>query len=393
MNPPKTPNLRNHLLAISASLLIGAALMTIKFLAYHYTGSAAILSDALESIINVVAAGFALGSIIIAAKRPDPAHPYGHGKVEYFSAGFEGALIVLAALGIFYEAWPRLLHPQAIPGLEKGLLLILGAALVNLALGLVLVMVGRRTQSIVLIADGKHVLTDVITTAGVILGLVGVYFTGWNWLDGAVAILVGLNILVTGARLVHQAAAGLMDKSDPELLEDICRVIAEHRRPMWIDIHQLRARRAGARVFIDFHLILPRDFLLEASHAEVKQLEKILNKHFEGTADILIHADPCMEPECPICGHDPCDQRRAVPALGSEDDAGTVLRSNLTRKIRGTVVVEFPMPDQGVLTLSRCRRSQRQQKGQADGQEAESTEQTAPRGAIRSLHGDVLHRS
>src|SRR5665811_1126263 len=276
MNSPKNPNLRNHLLAISASLLIGAGLMTIKFLAFYLTGSAAILSDALESIINVVAAGFALGSIIIAAKSPDPEHPYGHGKVEYFSAGFECALIVLAALAIFYAAWPRLLHPQAIPRLEKGTLLILGAALVNLILGMVLVIMGRRTKSIV------------VTTDGVVLGLVGVYFTGWNWLDGAVAILVGLNILVTGARLVHQAAAGLMDKSDPELLEEICRVIAEQRRPMWIDIHQLRARRAGTRIFMDFHLILPRDLSLDASHAEVKQLETILNDYFQGQADILI---------------------------------------------------------------------------------------------------------
>jgi cation diffusion facilitator family transporter len=311
VNSQKSPNFRNHLLAISASLLIGAGLMAIKFIAYYLTDSAAILSDALESIINVVAAGFALGSIIVAAKRPDPTHPYGHGKVEFFSAGFEGALIVLAALGIFYAAWPRLFHPQAIPKLERGLLLIVGTALVNLILGAVLVLVGRRTKSIVLIADGKHVLTDVYTTVGVVLGLVAVYLTGWNWLDGAVAVLVGLNILVTGARLVHQAASGLMDTSDPGLLEEICRVIADNRRPMWIDIHQLRARRAGTRVFIDFHLILPRDLVLEASHAEVKALEKILNDHYEGQADILIHADPCMDPECPICGHEPCDHRLA----------------------------------------------------------------------------------
>jgi cation diffusion facilitator family transporter len=315
VNSPINPNLRNHLLAISASLLIGAGLMAIKFLAFYLTGSAAILSDALESIINVVAAGFALSSIIIAAKSPDPDHPYGHGKVEYFSAGFEGALIVLAALGIFYEAWPRLLHPQAIPTLERGMLLILSTALVNLLLGLVLVILGRRTKSIVLIADGKHILTDVATTVGVVLGLVGVYFTGWNWLDGAVAILVGLNILVTGARLVHQAAAGLMDKSDPALLEEICRVIADHRRPVWIDIHQLRARRAGTHVFIDFHLILPRDLSLEASHAEVKQLETILIDYFKGRADILIHADPCMEPECPICGREPCEHRLATTKM------------------------------------------------------------------------------
>jgi cation diffusion facilitator family transporter len=308
-------NLRNHLLAISASLLIGAGLMAIKFIAFWLTDSAAILSDALESIINVVAAGFALTSILIAAKSPDPAHPYGHGKVEYFSAGFEGALIVLAALGIFYTAWPRLLHPQAIPKLERGLLLIMGTALVNLVLGLALIMVGRRTKSIVLVADGKHVLTDVFTTGGVVLGLVGVYFTGWNWLDGAVAFLVAINILITGSRLVWQAGAGLMDTSDPQLLEEICRAIAEHRRPMWIDIHQLRARRAGTRIFMDFHLILPRDLSLEASHDEVKKLEEILKAYFEGQADILIHADPCMDPECPICGHDLCEHRREVTRM------------------------------------------------------------------------------
>ncbi|MFA4902850.1 MAG: cation diffusion facilitator family transporter [Desulfobaccales bacterium] len=310
MNSQTNVNLRNHLLAISASLLIGAGLMAIKFTAFYFTNSAAILSDALESIINVVAAGFALVSILVAAKRPDPAHPYGHGKVEHFSAGFEGALIVFAALGIFYAAWPRLFHPQAIPKLEEGLILIVGAALVNLILGAILLVVGRRTKSIVLVADGKHILTDVYTTAGVVLGLVGVYFTGWNWLDGAVAILVGLNILVTGARLVHQAGAALMDTSDPELLEEICRVIAEHRRPMWIDIHQLRARRSGTHVFMDFHLILPRDLSLEVSHDEVKKLENILDDYFRGQADILIHADPCMEPECPICGHDLCEHRR-----------------------------------------------------------------------------------
>ena len=311
MNSPEAINLKRRLVAIIASLAIGLGLMAVKFLAFWLTDSAAILSDALESIINVVAASFALGSIIFAAKSPDPTHPYGHGKIEFFSAGFEGALIILAALGIFYAAWPRLLHPQAIPRLEKGLLLILGAALINLLLGLALVMVGKRTHSITLIADGKHVLTDVYTTAGVLVGLLGVMFTGWYWLDGAVAFLVGLNILVTGARLVHQAGAGLMDTSDPRLLDEICEVIADHRRPMWIDIHQLRARRAGSRVLIDFHLILPRDLSLEESHREVKELEKILSHHFAGQADILIHADPCAEPECPICGLESCDHRRA----------------------------------------------------------------------------------
>ncbi len=308
----QTPTaLKERLLAISASLAIGLGLMTVKFIAFYLTDSAAILSDALESIINVVAAAFALTSIVIAAKSPDPSHPYGHGKIEFFSAGFEGALIVLAALGIFYEAWPRLLHPQAIPKLEKGLLLVLAAALVNLVLGAILIMVGKRHRSLVLIADGKHVLTDVYTTIGVVLGLVAVMFTGWLWLDGAVAFLVALNILFTGARLVYQAAAGLMDTSDPELLEEICQVIARHRRDPWIDIHQLRARRSGTHIFIDFHLILPRDLSLEESHDEVKRLEKILSDYYQGQTDILIHADPCTTPECPICGHSPCEHRQA----------------------------------------------------------------------------------
>jgi cation diffusion facilitator family transporter len=310
MNYPATPHLKHRLIAISASLTIGLGLMVLKFIAFWITDSTAILSDALESIINVVAASFALWSIIFAARSPDPAHPYGHGKMEYFAAGFEGALIILAALGIFYEAWPRLLHPQAVSSLASGLQLILAAAAINLILGLALVTVGKRTGSLILVADGKHVLTDVFTTVGVVLGLTGVMVTGWNWLDGAVAILVGCTILITGAMLVQQSSAALLDTSDPGLLQEICGVIARHRQDLWIDIHQLRARRSGYHVFMDFHLILPRDLSLEASHDEVKKLEKILNDHFEGRADILIHADPCALPECPICGHAPCEHRQ-----------------------------------------------------------------------------------
>ncbi len=310
MNNSATPYLKHRLIAISASVAIGLGLMVLKFVAFWITDSTAILSDALESIINVVAASFALWSIIYAARSPDPSHPYGHGKMEYFAAGFEGALIILAALGIFYEAWPRLLHPKAISSLASGLYLILAAAAINLILGLALVRVGKRTGSLVLVADGKHILTDVVTTAGVVLGLAGVMATGWNWLDGGVAILVGLSILITGALLVRQSSAALLDTSDPELLQEICGVIARHRRIPWIDVHQLRARRSGYHVFMDFHLILPRDLSLEASHDEVKKLEKILNDHFEGRADILIHADPCAVPECPICGHAPCEHRQ-----------------------------------------------------------------------------------
>jgi cation diffusion facilitator family transporter len=311
MNLRESPHLKTRLLAISVSVVLSLGLMTLKFYAYWLTGSAAIFSDALESIINVVASAFALGSIIFAAKSPDPSHPYGHGKIEFLSAGFEGALIILAAIGIFYQAWPQLLHPHGLPHLSGGVLILLGVNVVNLMLGAGLVMVGKRTQSLVLVADGKHILTDVYTTGGVLLGLVLVLLTGWYWMDGAVAFLVGLNIIVTGAKLVRQAFAGLMDASDPQLLEEISAILQKHRKSIWIDVHQLRARRSGDSVHVDFHLILPKDLTLEEGHREVKDLEEIFQAHFGAAADILIHLDPCDVPICPICGFDPCRHRQA----------------------------------------------------------------------------------
>ena len=311
MNLRETPNFRMRLLAISLSVVVSAGLMVLKFYAYWLTGSAAILSDALESIINVVASSFALGSVIFAAKSPDPTHPYGHGKIEFFSAGFEGALIILAAFGIFYQAWPQLLHPHGLPHLGGGILILAGVNAVNLLLGAGLVVVGKRTQSLVLVADGKHILTDVFTTLGVLLGLGLVLVTGWYWVDGAVAFLVGLNIIVTGSKLVRQAFAGLMDTSDPRLLEEISAILQKHRKAIWIDVHQLRARRSGDIIHLDFHLILPKELTLEEGHREVKELEKIFQAHFGKTADILIHVDPCDRPICPICGYDPCRHRQA----------------------------------------------------------------------------------
>jgi cation diffusion facilitator family transporter len=303
-------NFRLRLVAVGLSLSVGMALLAIKFYAAYLTDSSAILSDALESIINLAASTFALVSILWAARHPDETHPYGHGKIEYFAAGFEGALIILAAAGILVKAWPRLLHPQALPQLEIGLFLVFFAALVNLVLSWGLIRTGRRTHSPTLVADGQHLLTDVYTSLGVLGGLGLVWFTGWYWLDSAVACLVAVSILVTGTKLIRQAFLRLMDTSEPDLLEEIARILAQHRKDAWIDIHRLRARRAGRQVLLDFHLILPRDLTLAAAHREVKELEGILNTHFGGQADILIHTDPCEEPVCSICGHDPCQLRQ-----------------------------------------------------------------------------------
>jgi cation diffusion facilitator family transporter len=303
-------SLRTGLRAMVVAFFVGVVVMAMKFAAYWLTDSSAILSDALESIINVVASAFALGSLWVSAKPPDRDHPYGHGKIEFFSAGFEGALIILAAIGIFVEGLQQILEPRGLPHLRLGLLVLVAAGVTNLVLGIALVRIGRRTDSLILVADGKHVLTDVYTSGGVLAGLVLVQLTGWYMLDGVVACIVGVHIIVSGCKLVRQAFGGLMDASDPVLLEEICSLLAGHRKDLWIDVHRLRAKRAGKRVQIDFHLILPRDIPLEDAHAEVKELERIFAEHLRSQSDVLIHLDPCTDPDCPICVNDPCRMRR-----------------------------------------------------------------------------------
>jgi len=291
------------------SVCVSALLMALKFYSYWITGSSAILSDALESIINVVASGFALWSVWLASKPPDVGHPYGHGKIEFFSVGFEGVLIVLAAGGIFWQALPKIIAPRPLPKLDLGLLILLGTALVNLWLGKTLVRAGERARSMAISADGKHILTDVYATAGVLAGLFLARQTGWYFLDGAVACVVAANILFIGARLVFQSSSRLMDAYDPELLDRITAVIAEHRKPEWIDVHRLRAWRSGQHIYIDFHLILPRDLSLEDAHNEVMEVERLLKAQLPGVGDAMIHVEPCIGPECRICSQEPCHIR------------------------------------------------------------------------------------
>ena len=316
--PQKSANhFKRRLTAIVASLVVAILLMGAKFYTYRLTHSSAVLSDALESIINVVAAAFALVSIWLAAQPPDPEHPYGHGKIEYFSAGFEGALIIFAAIGIFKTGINHLLIPHPIANLSSGLVILVAASAVNLVLGVGLVRAGKALQSLTLIADGKHVLTDVYTSVGVIVGLFLVQWTGWLWMDGAIACLVGINILFTGTRLVSHSFSGLMDASDPKVLGEISHLLENHRKPFWIDIHQLRAWRSGNFIHIDLHLVLPRQYRLDEAHAEAKAIEQLLVQFFEGNAGVLVHLDPCEAENCPICQQYNCRGRKA-PASGAK---------------------------------------------------------------------------
>ncbi|MHC1789846.1 cation diffusion facilitator family transporter [Solidesulfovibrio sp.] len=322
---------RPDLRAARLSLAVAVGLFGIKMLAWVLTDSAAILSDALESIINVVAAGFAVFSVTLAAMPPDKRHPYGHGNIEYYAAGIEGLLILLAAVAIVWESWDKIFNPEPLPNLGAGLGLLAAAGGVNLWLGLLLLRQGRSSGSLTLEADGRHVLTDVWTSAGVLVGLALVWMTGWLWLDGAIACLVAANIIWAGFGLVRQSVAGFMNESDPALLASLCDLLREHRHPSWIDIHRLRAFKSGRSVHVDLHLILPRDMTLAEAHEQVEAMEKLLANHLGPDADVMIHADPCADDCCPVCDAEPCDLRRhasdASP-LWSPETTGDPIRGD-----------------------------------------------------------------
>ncbi|MFO7802627.1 MAG: cation diffusion facilitator family transporter [Desulfovermiculus sp.] len=293
------------------AVIMGALLMALKFGAYMLTGSAGILSDALESIINVAASGFALYSVYLSTLPPDANHPYGHGKAEYFSAGFEGALIILAAGAILYQAVPRFFDPRPLAHLGGGMLLVAAAAIVNAALGWLLIRTGKSSNSPALAADGKHLLTDVVTSLGVLVGLLLVHWTKMLWLDPLVACLVAGNILYAGSKLLRESTGRLMDEADPKLLEHIVKVLNAHRRPEWIHVHHLRARRYGPNIHVDLHMILPRSYTLTQTHATVKDIEQVLSADLGPGAEVIVHADPCTDSWCPVCSRPECGQRAA----------------------------------------------------------------------------------
>ncbi len=303
---------RSNFKVMLAAVIFGVVIMGLKFYGYLITGSSAILSDALESIINVVASAFGLGSVIFSARPADENHPYGHGKIEFFSAGFEGSLILIAAVGIFFEGLKQTIYPIVLPNLGEGLFFLVTAGLGNLVLGLTLLRVGKRTGSMVLEADGKHLLTDVCTSVVVLIGLLLVFLTGWFRLDGLIACAAGINIVFWGTGLVRKAFGGLMHATDPKLLDEISHLLTANKKETWIDIHRLRAWCSGKRVNVDFHLVVPTSLSVQEAHSEVKELEAIFAKHFSGMADVLVHLDPCAKVECPYCEQESCKHRQGT---------------------------------------------------------------------------------
>ena len=279
-------------------LSIAAAVVTIalKMAAYFYTGSVGLLSDALESIINLVAAVVALLIIKIAAAPPDDDHAFGHDKAEYFASGIEGTMIFVAAVGIVYTAVPRLFAPQPLESVGFGLIISLIATLVNLVVGIVLIRAGKHHHSIVLEADGRHLMTDVWTSIGVITGIVIVGLTGWIILDPIVGLIVALNIVWTGFQLIKRSALGLMDTAvAPETCEDIVKVLDGYVANQGIDYHALRTRQSGARKFISVHILVPDEWTVQKGHDLTEQIENDICQAIPDSI-VFTHLEPLEDP-------------------------------------------------------------------------------------------------
>lgn len=294
---------------ISLTLVAGVLITIIKFIAFFITRSNSIYTDALENIINVLASAFAFYSIYLAAQPKDKNHPYGHGKVEFFAVGFEGALIIIAAINIIYNAIESLINPKYIHNVDTGIYLIVIAGLLNFVLGYYLVLKSKQLKSITLEADGKHLMVDAYTSVGLVVGLIIIYFTQLYVLDAVLSLVLAILILYNGYKLLRKSISGLMDESDLEVVADIVKILNDNRREEWIDVHNLRVQKYGADLHIDCHLTLPFYFELNKVHDEVQELHELIDKEVDANIEIFIHADPCLPECCMYCSMKNCDKR------------------------------------------------------------------------------------
>lgn len=293
-------------LGVSVLMLIG------KLAASYITGSAAIFSDAVESVIHIAATGFAAFSLWYAETPPDTEHPYGHGKIAYFASGFEGGLILIAALGIMYSAMLDLVEGPEVQQLGTGLIIVAALGLVNLALGLYLIRTGRSQNSLVLVSNGQHVMTDMWTSLGVVGGVALVWMTGIAWLDPVVAIIMALNIVWTSGRLLRRSAGGLMDRADTKATESILNLLQRAVDKKVISgFHQVRHRRINDQVWIEYHLWFPGSMSVTQAHERAHVVEDAISDlfpdddvhvtaHLEPMAHEEAHPEDYMEPEDPL---------------------------------------------------------------------------------------------
>lgn len=289
---------------------ISVVLLVAKFIAYYITHSVSILTDALESIVNVAAGFIGLYSLYVAAKPRDDNHPYGHGKAEFLSAAIEGTLITSAGAIIIYKAIQSIITPSPLEKLDYGIYLVAATAIINFAVGLVTERKGKKNNSLALIASGKHLQSDSYSTLGIIAGLALIFFTGFKWIDPAVAIIFGAIIIFTGYKIMRKSIAGIMDEADIDLLKRIVNVLNRYRQENWVDLHNLRIIKYGAILHLDCHLTVPWYLNVHEAHREIDALSTLVRKEFGESVELFVHSDGCLPFSCKICDKQNCSERK-----------------------------------------------------------------------------------
>ena len=289
---------------------IAILLFVVKIIAWYSTNSIAILTDALESIVNVIAALIGLYSLYLSAKPKDYDHPYGHGKAEFISAAIEGTLIAVAGFIIIYEAITNLLHPHKLKQLDYGISLVAATAVINYVAGVICLRVGKKNNSLALVASGKHLQADTWSTVGIIVGLILLVATKINWIDSAVALIFSFVIIYTGYKIIRKSIAGIMDEADEELLKKMVIMLNGNRKQNWIDLHNLRIIKYGGTLHLDCHLTVPWYLNVHEAHTEIDELSTLVKKEFGESMELFVHSDGCLDFSCAICTKTECTVRK-----------------------------------------------------------------------------------
>ena len=285
-------------------------LFLLKIVAWYLTKSVAVLTDALESIVNIIAAFIGIYSLHISAKPRDENHPYGHGKAEFLSAAIEGILIMIAGIFIIYESIRHLLFPLPLQQLDYGIILVALSAIINFGVGYIAIKRGVKNKSVALEASGRHLQSDTYSTIAIIIGLILIYFTGAQQIDSIVAIIISFIIIFVGYRITRKSIAGIMDEADKKILGRLVELLNQYRNQNWIDIHNLRVIKFGSVLHVDCHLTVPWYLNVRESHIEIEELTQFIENEFGESMEFFVHADDCVESSCPICLKDDCRVRQ-----------------------------------------------------------------------------------
>jgi len=291
-------------------VFLGILLFIMKLVAWKFTSSDAVFSDAVESIVNVVSAFLGMYSLSLASKPKDLDHPYGHGKVEFLTSGLEGFLIVIAGITIIAKSIISFIRGIYVQDLDWGILIVLTTGIINYIMGFYSVKKGEKEKSPVLIASGKHLQSDTITTVGVVISLIVVYFTNLHWLDSLVALIFGCYIIFIGYPIIRKAISGIMDESDEKLLKEITSILAKNRKNNWIDIHNVKIQQYGSSIHVDAHITLPWYYNLREAHNEMEQVMILLARNIDYQIEFNFHMDDCKPKSCKICKIKDCKERK-----------------------------------------------------------------------------------